>query len=73
MTKENIFKNFLDDPILLEKNYITKEKINTLKYSEHSGIKLIEVIKIAIDCTVDDYGESVAARKINKFLNSGQL
>jgi len=73
MTKENIFKNFLDDPILLEKNYITKEKLNTLKYSEHSGIKLIEVIKIAIDCTVDDYGESVAARKINKFLNSGQL
>jgi hypothetical protein len=73
MTKENIFKNFIEDPLLIEKGYMTKEKLDDLKFIDQSGIKLIEVIKMAIDCTVEEFGESVAARKINKFLNSGQL
>jgi hypothetical protein len=73
MTKENIFKNFMEDPLLIEKGYISKEKIDNLRYVDQSGVKLIEVFKIAIDCSVDEYGESVASRKINKFLNAGQL
>lgn len=73
MTKENIFKNFINDPLILERNYLTKEKIDKLKFIDQSGVKLIEVIKMAIDCTVDEFGESVASRKINKFLNTGQL
>ena len=31
MTKENIFHAYLEDPLLIEKNYITQEKIDTLK------------------------------------------
>jgi len=73
MTKENIFKNFIDDPLLIEKGYITNDKLYKLKFIDQSGIKLIEVVKMAIECTVDDYGEATASRKINKFLNSGQL
>lgn len=73
MTKENIFKNFMEDPLLIEKGYISKEKIEKIKFIDQTNVKLIEVIKIAIDCTVDEYGESSAVRKINKFLNSGQL
>lgn len=73
MTKENIFKNFIEDPLLIEKGYILKENIERFKFVDQSKIKLIEVIKIAIDCSVDELGDSIASRKINKFLNSGQL
>ncbi len=73
MTKENIFKNFIEDPLLIENGYLDKNKVQKLKFIDQSGEKLIEVIKLAINCTVDDYGESVAARKINKLLNAGQL
>jgi hypothetical protein len=73
MTKENIFKNFMEDSSLIEKGYISKERLSQLKFIDQSGVKLIEVIKMAIECSVDEYGESIASRKINKYLNTGQL
>jgi len=69
MTKENIYKNFLDDPLLDEKNYITPQKAEKLKFFEQTGVKLLEVIKIAINGTVDGETEGVISRKINQYLN----
>lgn len=69
MTKENIFKNFIEDPLLIEKGYISKEKIEKLKFIDHSGVKLIEVIKMAINGNVDGDSEGVISRKINQYLN----
>ena len=69
MTKENIYKNFLDDPLLVEKNYITQEKAETLKLIDPTGVKLLEVIKMAISENVDGQSESVISRKINQYLN----
>ena len=69
MTKENIYKNFLEDPLLVEKNYITKEKVEKLKLIDTTEIKLLEVIKIAVSENVDGQSETVIARKINQYLN----
>ncbi|MBK6483962.1 MAG: hypothetical protein IPG01_12725 [Chitinophagaceae bacterium] len=69
MTKENIFKSYLEDPLLIEKNYITKEKLDKLKLIEESHVKLIEVIKIAINENVDGQSEGVVSRKLNQYLN----
>jgi hypothetical protein len=69
MTKENIFKNFIEDPLLIEKGYISKEKIEKLKFIDQSGVKLIEVIKMAINGNVDGDSEGVISRKINQYLN----
>lgn len=69
MTKESIFKAFLEDPLLVEKNYLTKEKAESLKFGESSNIKLLEVIKMAINSTVDGDSDNVISRKINQFLN----
>jgi len=69
MTRENIFKTYLEDPLLVEKNYITQEKIDQLKFIEQSGVKLIEVFKIAINGNVDGETEGVISRKINQYLN----
>jgi hypothetical protein len=69
MTKENIFKNFMEDPLLIEKGYISKEKIENIKFIDESGVKLIEVIKMAINGKVDRESEGVISRKINQYLN----
>ena len=69
MTKENIFKNFIDDPLLIEKGYISLEKIEHLKFIDPTGVKLIEVIKMAITGIVDGDSDGVTSRKINQFLN----
>ena len=69
MTRENIFKTYLEDPLLIEKNYITQEKIDKLKIIEQSGVKLIEVFKLAINGNIDGESEGVTSRKINQYLN----
>lgn len=69
MTKENIFNSYLEDPLLFEKNYLTKEKAETLKFIDSSGVKIIEVIKLAITGNVDQESEGVISRKINQYLN----
>ena len=69
MTRENIFKTYLEDPLLIEKNYISQEKINKLKIIEQSGVKLIEVFKLAINGNIDGETEGVISRKINQYLN----
>lgn len=69
MTKENIFKNFIEDPLLIEKGYISKEKIEKIKFIDQSGVKLIEVIKMAINGNVEGDSEGVISRKINQYLN----
>jgi hypothetical protein len=69
MTKEDIYKSFLEDPLLVEKNYISSEKAAKLKMIELTDVKLLEVIKIAINGNVDCESEGVISRKINQYLN----
>jgi hypothetical protein len=69
MTQEEIFRMYLEDPILYEKKYLTKEKALALKFGEPSGIKLLEAIKMAIDGNIKGESENITSRKINQFLN----
>lgn len=69
MTNEDIFKTFLEDPLLIEKGYIKKEMLGKLKIVEQSEIKLIEVIRIAINSNMNQETENVTTRKINQYLN----
>lgn len=69
MTRENIFKTYLEDPLLTEKKYLTKEQVSKLKIIDQSAVKLIEVIKIAINGNVEGETEGVTTRKINQYLN----
>lgn len=69
MTKESIYKSFLEDPLLTEKNYITAEKLAKLKLIDTTEVKLLEVIKIAINGNVDGETEGVISRKVNQYLN----
>lgn len=69
MTKDNIYQNFLDDPLLIEKGYISAEKAEKLKFADPTNVKLLEVIKMAINGNIDGDSEGVISRKINQYLN----
>lgn len=69
MTKENIYKSFLEDPLLVEKKYIASEESANLRIVEPTKVKLLEVIKMAITGNVDGESEGVIIRKINQYLN----
>jgi hypothetical protein len=69
MTKENIYKSFLEDPLLVEKKYILPEKVHSLKFHEHTSNKLLEVIKLAIAGQVDNENQGVIVNKIGRYLN----
>lgn len=69
MTKENIYKTFLEDPLLIEKGYISVANDEALKMAQPTNIKLLEVIKIAINGNIDGESEGIISRKINQYLN----
>jgi hypothetical protein len=69
MTKETIFKFFLNDPLLIEKDYLTEEQRDSLKFIDVSEVKLLQVIKMAIIADVAGESVSVISRKINQYLN----
>jgi hypothetical protein len=70
MTKEEFFKSYLNDPLLFEKRLISVEKAEQLKFSDPTGVPLLDVIKIAISGTIDQESETAISRKINSYLNT---
>lgn len=70
MTKEDIYKNYLKDPLLFEKRLLTTQKAENMKFSDSTSIKLLEILKIAISGSVDQGGTTATIRKINNYLNT---
>jgi hypothetical protein len=69
MTREDILKTFLEEPLLIEKKHLAPDKVNTTSFIEPTSSKLIEVMKMAINGNVDQESDSLTARKINQYLN----
>jgi hypothetical protein len=69
MTKEDVYKSFLEDPLLVDKKYITPEKAENLKFIDPTEVKLLEIIKIAISGNLDGDSDGIISRKINQYLN----
>jgi hypothetical protein len=69
MTKEDILKAFVQDQLFIEKGYLTEEQIKKIRFHEPSPIKLIEVIKTAINDSEEGLSASITSRKINNYLN----
>lgn len=69
MTKETIFKFFLNDPLLIEKSYLTEEQRNSLRFIDPCEVKILRVIKMAIIDNVNGESPTVTSRKINQYLN----
>jgi len=71
MTKEEIFKAFISDDIVVENKYLTTEQVDKIKFYDNSKNKFVEVLKILINEkeSIDDPSDITILRKINNFLN----
>jgi len=71
MTKEEIFKAFISDEIVVDKKYLTPEQVEKIKFYDTSPNKFIEVLKMLINEkeSSEDPSDSMILRKINNFLN----
>ncbi|MCB9082110.1 MAG: hypothetical protein H6555_10405 [Lewinellaceae bacterium] len=69
MTKEELLKEFLMDDIVEEKGYITKEEVDSLKFSDPTDSKLITVLKTAISGKNEGNSVNIMVSKINQVLN----
>jgi len=63
--KEQVYRNFLEDDFLREKNYIKIEDIEKIKLYEASNTKLIEVIRLA----VLNYDSKLSELQVKKAIN----
>ena len=69
MTKEEILRSFSIDDSFATMTGLSPDQIETIKFSEKSSSKLVEVIKLAIDGVLNGESESLSSRKINTLLN----
>ncbi len=69
MKKEELFEEFISDPILIEKKYFSDSEKETFSIETPSSNKIVEVIKICIDELKKETDSAEVARALNKYLN----
>lgn len=69
ITKEQVIREFLSDPLMCEKGYITEGGIAKVNLSTKSASKMIELIKTVVTSKFNDDTDNATTRKINLLLN----
>ncbi len=67
MTQKEIIDSFLEDPIIEEKT--KNEEIKKKILSLDTGIKVLEVLKIAVNGQINEDAQNLIARRMNQYLN----
>ncbi len=70
MTKEELLKEFLRDPLVGDKGHISPEAVEGLQFIDKTESKFVEALKQAILSKKEDETEESAARRLNKFLST---
>lgn len=71
MNRKQILQAFLDDDLIVERGYLTKEQVKSFKLTDHYSNKMIEIINMAIDGVQNGDSQSQLTRKVNKHLDKG--
>jgi hypothetical protein len=69
ITKEQVIREFLSDPLMLEKGYYTEGSPEKVKLNVKSDSKMIELIKLLISSKFDEVADVKITRDINALLN----
>lgn len=71
MNRKQILQAFLEDDLIVERGYLTKEQVKSFKLTDHYSNKMIEIINMAIDGVQNGDSQSQLTRKVNKHLDKG--
>jgi hypothetical protein len=70
ITKEQVIREFLNDPLMVEKGYITEGSAEKVKLNTPSQSKMIELVKLLISSKFDEVPDIKITRDVNALLNS---
>ena len=65
-----MLRSYLADELFTEKGYLKPGEAETFKWTDKRLIKLIEVLKLAIEGDSNSESERVSERRINQLLNT---
>lgn len=69
MNQEKMLKEFMSDPLIIEKDYLAPEEVQSLKWRE-SNVKIVELFKLAIQQHSEGKSTQQISRNLNQNLNS---
>ena len=69
ITKEDVIREFLNDPLLVQKGYMTEGDVAKINMSTKSASKMIELIKTVVTSKFNEDTDNATTRKINLLLN----
>lgn len=69
MTREQILRAYLEDDLLVEKEHLQKGEGEKAKWSDHQTVKIVDVVKFAIEGVINGDSQTLMTRKINQFLD----
>jgi hypothetical protein len=73
ITKEQVIREFLSDPLMLEKGYYTEGSPEKVKLTVKSDSKMVEFINLLVSSKfeeIDDTkGDAKITRTVNQFFN----
>jgi hypothetical protein len=69
ITKEQVIREFLSDPLMLEKGYYTEGSPEKVKLNVKSDSKMVELIKLLISSKFDEVADVKITRDVNALLN----
>jgi hypothetical protein len=72
ITKEQVIREFLSDPLMLEKGYYTEGSPEKVKLNVKSDSKMVELINLLVSSKfeeIDEKGDAKITRTVNQFFN----
>lgn len=70
MTKEELLKTYLKDPIFTENDYLEDGEAENFDWNDKRRIPIVELLKIIIKGHSDGKGEQTIKRLANQFLDN---
>lgn len=69
-TRESVIREFLNDPLLVEKGYLMEGEAEKIKLSTKSKSKMVELVKRIVNSKFNDESDAKSTREVNLLLNS---
>ncbi|MEQ9307920.1 MAG: hypothetical protein RLN90_00590 [Balneolaceae bacterium] len=70
MTKEDLLRTYLEDPILVQEGYLEEGEAGDFSWNDKRGIPIVELLKIIIQEHSSGKGENTIKGLANRYLDN---
>ena len=70
ITRESIIREFLNDPLMVEKGYLAEGEADTIKLNLTTNSKMIDLVVKIVNSKFNEDSDAKTTRDINNLLNT---